>query len=73
MKILKDFVEKLVSNQKDLEPEYAKVVNDHFWELVEKKDLKVEEVKKDLKVEEVKKDLNVEEVKNDEEIDDFWL
>lgn len=73
VKILKDFVEKLVSNQKDLEPEYAKVVNDHFWELVEKKDLKVEEVKKDLKVEEVKKDLNVEEVKNDEEIDDFWL
>ncbi len=35
-KILKEFTEKFISNQKDLPPEFQKVVDDNFWELLER-------------------------------------
>jgi len=34
-KTLKEFIEKLVNNQEDLPPEFAKVIDEHFWELLE--------------------------------------
>ena len=34
-KILQEFAEKLLENQEDLPPEFQKVIDDHFWELVE--------------------------------------
>ncbi len=30
-----EFHKKLVENQKDLPPEFQKVLDDHFWELLE--------------------------------------
>jgi len=33
--ILKGFHEKLISGQKDLDPDIAQAVNDHFWELID--------------------------------------
>lgn len=33
--ILDNFLNKLLENAEELDPEIAKVVNDHFWELVE--------------------------------------
>lgn len=30
-----DFIKKFISEQVDLEPEFQKVVDDHFWELLE--------------------------------------
>lgn len=32
-KELQDFVNKLRDNQKDMPPEFAKIVDEHFWEL----------------------------------------
>ena len=34
-RILSGFASKLLDNMEDLEPEYQKVVDDHFWELLE--------------------------------------
>ena len=35
MKTLEDFYKKLLQSQKDLEPEYQKFINEHFWELID--------------------------------------
>ncbi len=35
-KILKDFLEKLLNNQKDLPPEFQRVIDNNFWELLER-------------------------------------
>lgn len=32
--ILLDFAKKLAAEQKDLPPEFAKIINDHFWDLI---------------------------------------
>ena len=32
--VLNSFVENLISNQKDVEPEFVDVVNKHFWEIL---------------------------------------
>lgn len=33
--ILKDFQRKLIEGQRDLDPDIAQFVNDHFWELID--------------------------------------
>jgi len=33
-KIIQEFISNLVENMKDIEPEYAKLANKHFWELL---------------------------------------
>lgn len=33
--VLQDFVTKLVSNMKDLEPEFAQTIDENFWEMYE--------------------------------------
>jgi hypothetical protein len=33
-KILKDFINKLVNNQKDIPEDIQEIVNEHFWELL---------------------------------------
>lgn len=32
-RIVDEFIEKLANSQQDLPPEFAKVVDDYFWEL----------------------------------------
>lgn len=34
-KALNDFADKLISSQKDLPPEFKKILNDNFYELLE--------------------------------------
>ena len=34
MDIIHLFIEKLLSSQKDIEPEYVDFVNDNFWDLI---------------------------------------
>ena len=34
VKIIKDVNSNILSNIKDLDPIYSKVIDDHFWELV---------------------------------------
>ena len=38
--ILYEFFEKLLKNQKDLSPEFQKVLDDNFWELIGEKKMK---------------------------------
>ena len=33
-KTIREFEENLLSNQKDIPPEFAKLINEHFWDLV---------------------------------------
>lgn len=33
-KILEEFKKKLIESQEDLPPEFQKVLDDHFWELL---------------------------------------
>jgi hypothetical protein len=33
-KALREFAKKLLASQTDLDPEYAKILKDHFWDLV---------------------------------------
>jgi hypothetical protein len=35
---LNDFSEKLISKQKDIDPEYTNIVNDNFWDLIDETD-----------------------------------
>ena len=57
IEIIKDFANKLISNQKDIDPEIAEIVNKNYKELlwIDKKE-----------------DLEVKETKKDENDDDFW-
>lgn len=34
-KILEEFFDKLINNQESLPPEFEKVIDEHFWELLE--------------------------------------
>ena len=34
LETIKNFNLKIISNTKELEPEYSKVVDDHFWDLI---------------------------------------
>lgn len=34
IKILEEFENKLIKNQEDLDPEFTKIIDEHFWELV---------------------------------------
>ena len=34
LQIILDFNKLIISNTKDLEPEYSKVVDDNFWDLI---------------------------------------
>lgn len=34
LKVLTNFAEKLISNQKDIPPKYQKLASEHFWELI---------------------------------------
>lgn len=33
--VLDDFLKKFISEQEELPPEFRKVIDDHFWELIE--------------------------------------
>ena len=58
IKIAENFANKLISSQKDIEPDVQKTVNEVFWDLITEEEKK-EEVKPVVKP-------------DDEEIDDFW-
>lgn len=33
---IEEFVSKLIENMEDLDPEFSRLIDEHFWELVDK-------------------------------------